>query len=263
MRFRRTIPAAAAVALAAAAAVHAQEIDIPDTQIQYNHGQHVAPIYEGWTRDAEGAVDLWFGYLNRNWEEVLHVPVGPDNRIEPGGPDQGQPTVFVPRRRFGRAVQRRETMVFSVRAPDGWTADDELVWTVRANGRTDRAIGLLLPIYELPGPRGGNTPPRLTVDTSEASVVLPATLAIGAAVSDDGEMAARRASSAVRWVHYRGPGTVTFTPSRTPFPEEPGPVALETATTAAFSAPGTFLLRAVAYDGDWYDSCNVRVTVTE
>lgn len=259
----RTIPAAAAVALAAAAAVRAQEIDIPDTQIQYNRGLHVAPIYEGWTRDADGAVDLWFGYLNRNWEEVLHVPVGPDNRIEPGGPDQGQPTVFVPRRRFGRAVQRRETMVFSVRAPDGWAVDDELVWTVRANGRTDRAIGLLLPIYELPGPRGGNTPPRLTVDTSAASVALPATLTIGAAVDDDGEMASRRASSAVRWVHYRGPGAVTFTPARTPFPEEPGPVALETTTTAAFSAPGTFLLRAVAYDGDWYDSFNVRVTVTE
>ena len=79
---------------------------------------------------------------NRNWEEVLHVPVGPDNRIEPDGPDRGQPTVFVPRRRFGRAVERRETMVFSVRVPSDWTSEDEVVWRVTANGRTDRASGL-------------------------------------------------------------------------------------------------------------------------
>ena len=259
----RTILAAAAVALAAAVVAPAQEIDIPDTQIQYNRGMHVAPIYEGWTRNDDGTFDLWFGYLNRNWEETLNIPVGPDNRIEPGGPDRGQPTVFVPRRRFGRAVERRETMVFSVRVPSDWTRDDEIVWTVRAHGRTDRAIGLFLPIYELPGPRGSNTPPRLTVDTPAASVVLPATLTLSAVVRDDGEMEARRATSGMRWVHYRGPGRVTFTPSRTPFPPAPGPVALESVTTAAFSEPGTFLLRAVAYDGDWYDSFNVTVTVTE
>ncbi len=259
----RTILAAAAVVLAAAAAAPAQEIDILDTQIQYNRGMRVAPIYEGWTRNDDGTFDLWFGYLNRNWEEMLHVPVGPDNHIEPRGPDRGQPTIFVPRRRFGRAVQRRETMVFSVRVPSDWTSDQEVVWTVRANGKTDRAIGLLLPIYELPGPRGSNTPPRLTVDTSAASVVLPKTLTLGAAVSDDGEMERRRAASGMRWVHYRGPGTVTFTPPRAPFPQEPGPVSIETVTTASFSEPGTFLLRAVAYDGDWYDSYNVTVTVTE
>ena len=263
---RRGRPVAVAVAVMATVAgalASGQEINIPDTQIQYNRGMRVAPVYEGWTRNGDGTIELWFGYLNRNWEQVLHVPVGPDNRIEPGGPDRGQPTVFVPRRRFGRAVERRETMVFSVRVPGDWTSDDEIVWTVRANGRTDRAIGLFLPIYELPGPRGDNTPPRLSVGTAEATVVLPATLALTAAVDDDGEMERRRANSALRWVHYRGPGTVTFTPARTPFPLQPGPVAVESLTTASFSEPGTFLLRAVAYDGDWYDSRNVTVTVTE
>ena len=258
----RTTLAAAAVVLAAAAAAPAQEIDILDTQIQYNRGMRVAPIYEGWTRNDDGTFDLWFGYLNRNWEQTLHVPVGPDNHIEPGGPDRGQPTVFVPRRRFGRAVERRETMVFSVRVPSDWTSDDEIVWTVRANGKTDRAVGLFIPIYELPGPRGSNTPPRLTVDRSAASVVLPDTLTLAAEVSDDGEMERRRANSGMRWVHYRGPGRVTFTPPRTPFPPTPGPVKLASLTTATFSEPGTFLLRAVAYDGDWYDSYNVTVTVT-
>ena len=255
--------AVAVAALAVAAAAAGQEIDIPDTQIQYNRGMHVAPIYEGWTRNDDGTYDLWFGYLNRNWEETLHVPVGRDNRIEPVGPDRGQPTVFVPRRRFGRAVQRRETMVFSVRMPGDWTQADEVVWTVTSNGKTDRAIGLFLPIYELPGPRGENTPPRLSVTTPEVSVALPGTLELSATVNDDGEMESRRSASRVHWVHYRGPGEVTFTPPQTPFPEDPGPVNVESTTTAAFSEPGTFVLRAVAYDGDWYDSYNVTVTVTE
>ena len=253
--------AVALVALAAAAA--GQEVDLPDTQIQYNHGMHVAPIYEGWTRNEDGSFDVWFGYLNRNWEEQLHVPVGPDNRIEPGGPDHGQPTVFVPRRRFGRAVQRRETMVFSVRMPSDWSAEQEVVWTVTANGRTDRAIGLFLPIYELPGPRGENMPPQLSVPVSKASARLQDSLELHAAVSDDGEMERRRGNSTMRWVHYRGPGHVTFTPPSTPFPQEPGPVEVEATTIATFSEPGTFVLRALAYDGDWYDSANITVTVTE
>lgn len=262
-QFRRRACLAAAAVVAAATAAVGQEIDIPDTQIQYNRGMHVAPIYEGWTRNDDGSYEVWFGYLNRNWEEVLHVPVGRDNSIAPGGPDRGQPTVFVPRRRFGRAVQRRETMVFSVHMPADWEQEEEVVWSVTANGRTDRAIGLLLPIYELPGPRGENTPPKIAVDIAEASVVLPATLELRAVASDDGEMESRRSTSGVRWVHYRGPGTVTFSPPRTPFPPEPGALEVESTTTAAFSEPGTFVLRALAFDGDWYASRNVTVTVTE
>ncbi len=34
------------------------------------------------------------GYFNRNLKQALDVPIGPNNRIEPGGPDLGQPTHF-------------------------------------------------------------------------------------------------------------------------------------------------------------------------
>ena len=40
---------------------------------------------------------MWFGYMNRNYEEELDLPVGADNTFEPGG-DRGQPTHFTPRR---------------------------------------------------------------------------------------------------------------------------------------------------------------------
>src|SRR5918911_1250376 len=60
-------------------------------------GQPVAPVYEGFDINADGSYNMWFGYMNRNYEEEVDVPVGPDNTIDPGG-DRGQPTHFVPRR---------------------------------------------------------------------------------------------------------------------------------------------------------------------
>src|SRR5438128_1162605 len=60
-------------------------------------GQGVAPVYEGFDINPDGSYNMWFGYMNRNYEEELDLPVGPDNSFEPGG-DRGQPTHFTPRR---------------------------------------------------------------------------------------------------------------------------------------------------------------------
>jgi len=37
----------------------------------------------------DGTFDLVFGYFNRNWTEEIAIPAGPNNRIEPNGPDAG------------------------------------------------------------------------------------------------------------------------------------------------------------------------------
>src|SRR5687768_11284508 len=71
-------------------------------------GFNVAPVYEGWEQNADGSYNLVFGYFNRNWDEWIDTPIGVANSIEPGGPDQGQPTHFMP---------RRNQFVFSVRVP--------------------------------------------------------------------------------------------------------------------------------------------------
>ena len=47
--------------------------------LSYNSGQNVAPGYEGWEKDPDGTKFFVFGYMNRNWEEEIDVPVGPDN----------------------------------------------------------------------------------------------------------------------------------------------------------------------------------------
>ena len=226
------------------------DVLLGDTQIQYNRGRHVAPIYEGWFRNPDGTIDMWFGYLNLNWEETLHVPVGVNNRIEPGGPDQGQPAVFVPRRRTGSAYSRREASVFRVRLPSSWNQDDELVWTVTAHGTTDRAVGLLLPVYELSPPADGNRAPTVRLQTSSARVSLSNTVTLSATVSDDGKPEDGRDRANVRWVHYRGPGRVTFDPALLPLPADTPPgTDVEATTTAAFSEPGIYVLRAEANDG--------------
>jgi hypothetical protein len=225
--------ALAALALLAPAAA-AQEVTVLDTQIQYNRGQNVAPLYEGWIRNPDGTVDMWFGYLNKNYEEVLHVPVGPANSIQPGGP-----------------VGRRENYVFRVTVPADFGEEDEVVWTVTANGRTDQAVGTLLDVYALEGPPEGNTPPTVSLSADRTSVDTGDAVNLSATISDDGLPESGRARANVRWQRYRGPGTVRFDPPRSSFPEEPGAISdIELGSSATFSSPGTYMLRAAVNDGD-------------
>jgi hypothetical protein len=106
--------------------------------LTYAKGQNVAPAYEGWEQDADGVKYFLFGYMNRNWEEEIDVPVGPDNGFNVGDADQGQPTHFLP---------RRNRFVFRVRVPSGFSEKDELVWTLTTHGKTEQAFATLRPDY--------------------------------------------------------------------------------------------------------------------
>jgi hypothetical protein len=55
-------------------------------QEAYQSGQNVVPVYEGWEPNPDGSFNLVFGYFNRNWEEEIDLPVGPNTRIEPAAP---------------------------------------------------------------------------------------------------------------------------------------------------------------------------------
>src|SRR3989442_9190157 len=67
-------------------------------QLQYSSGQEVTPDFSGWEANPDGSFNMVFGYMNQNYEEHLHIPVGPNNKFEPGEIDRGQPTYFLPRR---------------------------------------------------------------------------------------------------------------------------------------------------------------------
>jgi len=230
-------------------------------------GQGVAPVYEGFDINADGSFNMWFGYMNRNYEEALDVPIGADNTFTPGG-DRGQPTHFVP---------RRHKDVFRVVVPKDFPRDGQLLWTLTAHGQTERVAGTLNPVWQIDHDRttrGGNsekidsnTPPKVDVQPMTAAVAAAGqstTLTLSA--TDDG-LPVRRGQPVgmtVLWTKYRGPGDVTFSADKAKL------VNGKTATTATFSEPGEYILQAVVDDGSGetagqfgYHCCwtNAQVTI--
>jgi hypothetical protein len=132
--------AVSATALIAIVAATSGAVRVHAQSLSYTSGQPVIPAYEGWEEDTDGAKYFLFGYMNRNWEEEIDIPAGADNGFAPGNADQGQPTHFLP---------RRNRFVFRVRAPQGFTEKDELVWTLTAKGKTTKAFASLRPDYKV------------------------------------------------------------------------------------------------------------------
>ncbi|MDG2420544.1 MAG: hypothetical protein P8N40_02455 [Gammaproteobacteria bacterium] len=121
-------------------------------QTLYRFGQSIQPIYEGFERNSDGTFTMWFGYLNRNYDETPNIVVGTNNSFhiaegvnsagaldqslllsDPGSPDRGQPTYF---------YTRRQQFVFEVVVPSDFVGK-ELVWSVTHNGETRTAVGTL------------------------------------------------------------------------------------------------------------------------
>ncbi len=179
-----------AMACAAAALLASAAPPLADAQIRYDRGQNVAPVFEGWERNPDGTFNMVFGYMNRNYQEMPEAPVGAANSFEPGAADRGQPTRFYP---------RRQQFVFRVQVPADW-GEQDLVWTLTTNGRTDKAFGRLWPAWELDdgviranrgmglqGAPADNQPPSIAIPGGdELTVTLPDTLTITAVVGDDG-----------------------------------------------------------------------------
>ena len=109
------------------------------TRFTFSSGQALSPSYEGWTANPDGTFTMYFGYMNSNWEQEFDIPVGPANAIEPGGPDQGQPTHFYP---------RRNPFLFTVRVPKE-LGTKEIIWTLTANGKTEKAYASLKTDYQI------------------------------------------------------------------------------------------------------------------
>jgi hypothetical protein len=262
-------------------------------------GLNIAPVYEGWEQNADGSFDLIFGYFNRNWNEWIDAPVGVANSIEPGGPDQGQPTHFLP---------RRNQFVFRIRVPRDF-GNRELVWTLTTNGKTEKAYGTLKPDYVVNatvmaanfgagGQTGtmpdlaGNVAPVLKVEgerTRRVKVGEPVSLI--AVATDDGKPRIRQmqafggrtvpnSATGLRlvWFKYRGIGDVTFDPPQfsawedtrngANSPWAPGwrtppiPTGNKWEARATFKAPGEYVLRCVAHDGAITAIESVTVVVT-
>ena len=279
LRGGRSLPVAVlCLNLLAAATLCAQNLPLEPL---HNAGQGVTPAYEGWFANPDGSYSILFGYYNRNQKEELDIPIGSNNRIEPGGPDRGQPTHFLPSRQWG---------LFTVTVPKDF-GKDQIRWTLSVNGQSTVIPAGLDPLWEVEPFKDAtdDTPPTIRFE-SGASVQgpRPVTTAMSATagqpltltvlVSDDaklvpGMQAPKTPAATLEWSKYRGPGSVTFTNPRPSVEksEAPGGPAFngKATTTATFSEPGDYMLYLVANDwtgkgGRGFQCCwtNALVKVT-
>ncbi len=190
----------------------------------YSRSQNASPAYEGWEKNADGSFNFLFGYMNRNWEEDIDVPIGPDNNIEPGGPDRGQPTHFLP---------RRNRFVFRVQVPADW-GEKELVWTLTTKGKTEKAYATLRLDYYIDdvviasetGALGAgssspeiraNKRPQVRIDGEKKRwVKLGEPLALTAWVTDDGVPKPRTSSTVGSATRQTRPTNTSPTAPRNP-----------------------------------------------
>ena len=251
-RFSLLSCATAAVALGAASPAQATA-QVP-LGIRTATGLTVTPVYEGWYENPDGTFSLSFGYYNRNFEEIVELPHGAANHMEPAGFDGIQPTRFHPRRHWG---------VFAVTVPADF-GERAVVWTIDFRGERYSIPGTLHVDWQIDALEGeagaSNTPPVLAFtdggpegagpggiwgDPVEATAGTPVPLTVWA--RDDGRgRSGRSTRSAVTltWFKHLGPGGVTFSEERGEVPLAGGAMTVE----ATFAAPGEYVLRIRAND---------------
>jgi hypothetical protein len=246
-------------------------------QAGYARGQDISPTFDGWEQNQDGSYTLHFGYFNRNSDEELDVPVGPENTFDAGG-DRGQPTHFYPARKW---------WVFKTVVPSDWPKDRRLVWTLTTNGKTNQAKGWLQPEWEvdtdLIAKNAARDPSLMTNGTNELDldhenrppaitigavqpITVSDTLTLTATANDDGRpkplpdpTGRLQQGVRMRWIVYRGVGKVRFEPDIMSGRIYGKPATLE--TKVRFAVPGTYRLRAIASDGQAFSTRDVDVTV--
>ncbi len=246
-------------------------------------GQTVTPVFEGWYENADGSYSISFGYFNRNVEEILEIPIGTDNFLDPGEANQGQPAIFHPRRHWG---------VFAVNVPADF-GNQTLVWTLKIRGKTFSIPASLHRDWKIDALEGevgsGNTPPVLKFAMDGPEGAGPAGIASGPHqvsvgeplsltvwVRDDGRRSGSVASDGredapltLTWFKHQGRGDVVFSETTADVDAAAGTMAI----TATFSEPGSYVLRVRANDasgvsGAGHAQCCwtngfVQVTVTQ
>jgi len=284
--------------VAGAVALSAQQAPILPSEPPRGFGTSVTGAYEGWFDNADGSHTFLVGYMNRNRQREIDIPIGPNNRIEPGGPDLGQPTHFMPGRKIG---------MFTVTVPKEFKPDQRLTWTLTVNGQT-MSIPLKMNVDYNVSPFRiqhtatiTNTPPAIRLEEKGAPIQGPLAtglrpaatrttsistpLALDVWADDDATFSTGPGTAprtppppvSVTWTHFRGAGKVTFEKDKPEMQKLAGgnigePFRGKYSTTAKFSEPGDYLLQVTAndYSGDggggevccWTNTI-VKVTVTK
>ena len=230
-------------------------------------GQRVVPFFDGFYENADGSVLLSFGYSNLNATDIVEIPLGPNNFIEPKEFDGRQPTSFPPVAGGGPTGARRdrERGVFTVTVPPKFSGD--VVWTLRHAGQTNKvpgrtktgAYGLRWPMAmgSIP-PLVGFTAATMTgrgpagIESAPLQATVGVPLPITIFTKDDSErdpgaeggvqFKARgpaRPAINIKWYKHSGPGPVNFDPGTSGVKELEG----SSMSTATFTLAGVYMLR--------------------
>jgi hypothetical protein len=160
MRASRLAVASVAAVIAVGAWVAVARAQLPQPQLPNvaaplplgARGEPIYPAFEGWGPLQDGQNAFLIGYKNDNTDQTLDIPIGPNNHMDPGGPDMLQPTHFEAGRAWG---------VFAVPVAKDFGAKN-ITWTLVANGRTTVVQFALKTPYWVDfytNAAKGNTPP--------------------------------------------------------------------------------------------------------
>jgi hypothetical protein len=286
---------ASVVVLVSCSLAYAQDPALP-FEPSHRSGASVTGAIEGWFPNDDGTFTILVGTYNRNLRDSVDIPIGPNNKIEPGGPDQGQPTHFRPGRSWG-------TLALKVPKDFGTKS---FTWTLTNNGITTTIPLDLKTLYRVAPyvDANDNTPPYIgfsesgpfksgpPLDNSEsltATVGTPLPLTVWVADADHpdalpgtpvsvrpGQEGKAKQPVTIQWDTYRGPAAVKFSndkpdvekiqlPSPPPNAKFDGKVS----TTATFSQPGQYVVTVQAFNstgfgGGGFQCCwsTAKVNVT-
>jgi hypothetical protein len=260
--------------LAAGGAMVSAQVLLPSTPMK-QFGASISPAFEGWYDNPDGTHTFLIGYYSRNTKAEVVVPIGPNNHFEPGNPDMGQPTHFMPSRRYG---------MFTFTMPKEFGKNQKVSWMLTVNGVTQSIPFYMAPDYnvsplkssEESATGGYNLPPVIRFlekgptfagPTASVAKTVSRTVAFGTPLTldiwadDDAKyssgtnapMNASRQPVTLSVSKYRGPGEVTFDSDRPKLevlkggrPDEP--YSGKASTTVKFSQTGDYMLHVTAND---------------
>ena len=275
MRSQHVLRLAVVAAIAAGGAVLSAQGPLLPSTPKKAFGASISPAYDGWYTNPDGTHTFLIGYYNRNWNAAVDIPIGPDNHFEPGNPDRGQPTHFLPNRNFG---------MFTITVPKDVPATEKLWWVLTLNGVTQRVPFHRSADYnitpqqaseESPGGLYNKPPvlrfaekgPALQSPVASVATALSRTATAGVPmpldlwVEDDALYASGSNAPMLQQPpvvelvvnKYRGPGTVTVGKDHRKVVTIKGGKPAEAfagkaSTTVTFSTPGDYMLHVTAND---------------
>jgi hypothetical protein len=233
-------------------------------------GDLVGPMFNGWIKNEDDSVTMIFGFVNRNREEIVDIPLGPNNYIEPAQFDGAQPTHF-PVYQRGGFIGIQERGVFAVTVP-AEMAKTEVIWTLKHAGHNysipgratssayemglgEAALGSLNPAIRFVK-NGEESTDREGIYAAKVNATVGKPIDLSAYVQDRGnranyeEMKTFEFPLGTEWIMHQGPAAPEFSSAKITGKERGSDSEIVTdngwtvvQTKATFWEPGDYVVR--------------------